>query len=185
MFGEQAFPVRSAVAAPELSRIAFFSRTTLLTASATPELGVSAMASTFSLSTHDRVMLTPTSGLFWWSPLNTSMFQPLAGRPESSTAILTAATEFGPPMSAYRLDMSLSTPILTFLSSASAEVAKKPAKAISAAARPACVVFMNFLHVLTAGRLSGEPYPSASRPDYPFPVDAAIRLSRFDAAAKA
>ena len=61
----QALPVRSALAAPLLSRIAFFSLTRLLTASATPEFGVSAMASTFSVSIHWRAMLTPTSGLFW------------------------------------------------------------------------------------------------------------------------
>jgi hypothetical protein len=40
------------VAAPELSSTEFFSFTRLLTASATPELGVSAMASTFSASIH-------------------------------------------------------------------------------------------------------------------------------------
>ena len=78
----------------------FFSLTRLLTASATPEFGVSAIASTFSVSIHCRAMLTPMSGLFWWSPLTTSIFQPFLVRPESSTAILTATTELGPPMSA-------------------------------------------------------------------------------------
>ena len=100
VFGVQALPVRSAVAAPELSSTLFFSLTRLLTASATPEFGVSAIASTLSLSIHCRAMLTPTSGLFWWSPLTTSIFQPFLVRPESSTAILIATTELGPPMSA-------------------------------------------------------------------------------------
>src|SRR6267378_13536 len=40
------------------------------------------------------------------------MVQPFFRRPESSTAILIAATELAPPMSAYRLDMSFSTPML-------------------------------------------------------------------------
>jgi hypothetical protein len=65
VFGVQALPVRSAEAAPELSSTAFFSLARLLTASATPEFGVSAIASTLSLSSHCRAMLTPTSGLFW------------------------------------------------------------------------------------------------------------------------
>ncbi|MGY2935404.1 hypothetical protein ACVWZ6_005006 [Bradyrhizobium sp. GM6.1] len=64
MFGVQALPVRSAEAAPELSSTEFFSLTRLLTARATPEFGVSAIASTLSLSIHCRAMLTPTSGLF-------------------------------------------------------------------------------------------------------------------------
>ena len=46
-------------------RRTFFSLTTLLTASATLEVGTSAMASTFSTSSHCRAMLVPTSGLFW------------------------------------------------------------------------------------------------------------------------
>src|SRR6202011_5181925 len=107
VFGVQALPVRSAVAAPELSSTAFFSLTRLLTANATPEFGVSAIASTLSTSNHCRAMLAPTSGLFGWSPLRTPLFQPLRARPESSTPILTATTELGPPISAYRLDMSL------------------------------------------------------------------------------
>jgi hypothetical protein len=64
VFGVHALPVRSAVAAPELSSTAFFSRTRVETASATPELGTSAMASTLSMSIHCRAMLVPTSGLF-------------------------------------------------------------------------------------------------------------------------
>ena len=55
----------AADAAPELSSTAFFSCTMLFTASATPEFGTSAMASTLSVSIHCRAMLTPTSGLFW------------------------------------------------------------------------------------------------------------------------
>src|SRR5262252_2743414 len=38
---------------------------------------------------------------------------PLAAAPKSSTASFAAATEPAPPMSEYRLDMSLITPILT------------------------------------------------------------------------
>src|SRR5260370_34147937 len=133
----------SALAPPELIRIEFFSFTRLETASATPEFGVSTIASTLSTSIHCRAMLTPTSGLFWWSPLSTSIFQPFLVRPESSTAIFTAITELGPPMSAYRLDMSFSTPILTVLSCASTGVAKpNPAHAISAAQRHASVFHM-------------------------------------------
>ena len=96
----QALPVRSALAAAWLSRIAFFSLTRLLIASATPEFGTSVTTSTLSVSIHCRAMLTPTSGLFWWSPLTTSIFQPLARRPESSIAMLTAVTAPGPLISA-------------------------------------------------------------------------------------
>src|SRR5260370_12811874 len=66
-----------------------------------------------------------------------------------------ATTELGPPMSAYRLDMSFSTPILTVFSWANAGAASpNPAHAISAAARRASVVFINFLQMLTPGSLS-------------------------------
>ncbi len=57
--------MRSAVAAPELSRSDVLLSGEIVDASATPEFGVSAIASTFSVSTHWRAMLTPTSGLFW------------------------------------------------------------------------------------------------------------------------
>src|ERR1700704_5903837 len=73
------------------------------------------------------------------------MVQPFFDRPESSTAILIAATELAPPMSAYRLDMSLSTPILTVLFWASAGAARpNPAHASSAAACRVSVVFIEF-----------------------------------------
>src|SRR5450631_954879 len=83
------------------------------------------------------------------------MVQPFFGRPESSTAILIAATELAPPMSAYRLDMSFSTPILMVLSCARAGAARpNPAHAISAAVRRASVVFIDSLQMLTPGWLS-------------------------------
>src|SRR5216683_5647455 len=83
------------------------------------------------------------------------MVQPFFGRPESSTAILIATTELAPPMSAYRLDMSFSTPILTVLSWARAGAARpNPAHAISAAVRRASVVFIDSLQMLTPGWLS-------------------------------
>lgn len=100
VFGVQALPVRSALAPPEFIRTPFFSLTRLLTASATPEFGVSVIMSTFSTSIHCRAILTPMSGLFWWSPESRSIFQPLAWSPGSAIAIFAATTEFGPPMSA-------------------------------------------------------------------------------------
>jgi hypothetical protein len=51
--------------------------------------------STFSTSIHCRAMLTAMSGLFWWSAEITSIFQPLAASPESSTAIWAARVEPG------------------------------------------------------------------------------------------
>ena len=58
------------------------------------------MMSTLSTSIHWRAMVVPMSGLFWWSPEITSIFQPLAARPESSTAICAASVEPAPPRSA-------------------------------------------------------------------------------------
>src|SRR5216684_805980 len=85
------------------------------------------------------------------------MVQPFFRRPESSTAILIAATELAPPMSAYRLDMSFSTPILTVLSWARAGAARpNPAQAISAAVHRASVVFIDSLQMLTPGWLSSR-----------------------------
>src|SRR5215510_15444268 len=67
VLGEQALPVRSAVAAPDTSRALPLSRVIWLTARATPELGTSTITSTLSTSYHCRAMAEPTSGLFWWS----------------------------------------------------------------------------------------------------------------------
>ena len=64
MFGEQAAPVSSVVAAPETRNTRFFSLTTSVTASATEEVGTSTITSTSSTSIHWRTMLEPTSGLF-------------------------------------------------------------------------------------------------------------------------
>src|SRR3954471_23908632 len=90
----------------------FFSRVSSLTASATPEFGTSKIASTLSASYHWRAIAEPGSALFWWSAETISTFMPFFAAPTSSTARRAAATEPGPPMSAYRLDMSVRTPIL-------------------------------------------------------------------------
>src|SRR3954462_22925 len=90
----------------------FFSRVSSLIASATPEFGTSKIASTLSASYHWRAIAEPVSALFWWSAETISTFMPFFAAPKSSTARRAAATEPGPPMSAYRLDMSLRTPIL-------------------------------------------------------------------------
>src|SRR3982074_40095 len=83
------------------------------------------------------------------------MVQPFFGRPESSTAILIATTELAPPISAYRLDMSFSTPILMVLSCARAGAARpNPAHTMSAAVCRASVVFIDSLQMLTPGWLS-------------------------------
>ncbi len=93
-----------------------FSLVIWLIASATEEVGTSTITSTPSVSYHLRAMLEPTSGLFWWSAETTSTFRPdLDSFMKSSTASLAATTEPGPPMSAYRPDMSFMTPILTTL----------------------------------------------------------------------
>src|SRR5712692_4410677 len=112
VFGEQALPVRSEVAADETMKALALSRVIWLTASATPELGTSTIRSTLSTSYHCRAMAEPTSALFWWSAATTSTFMPLAAAPKSSTAIRAATTEPGPARSAYSPDWSFSTPIL-------------------------------------------------------------------------
>jgi hypothetical protein len=65
VFGEHFAPVRSDDAAPELMNTLFLPRVTSLTASATPEFGVSMTRSTFSTSNHWFATLLPMSGLFW------------------------------------------------------------------------------------------------------------------------
>jgi hypothetical protein len=98
--GVQAEPVRSETAGPEASITLFLSRTIWLTASAAAELVTSATASTPCVSNHSRVITEATSALFWWSATRTSIFEPFAARPESSTARRAAATDPGPPISA-------------------------------------------------------------------------------------
>src|SRR5262245_22388675 len=112
-----------------LSRVIWF------TASATPEFGVSKIASTLSTSYHWRAIAEPTSGLFWWSAEITSTFSPRFWTPESSTAIRAASTEPAPERSEYRLDMSVSTPIFTTPSDtcACAPVARSAATTAAAA----------------------------------------------------
>src|SRR5260370_17214228 len=95
-----------------------------------------------------------------------------------------ATTELGPPMSAYRLDMSFSTPILTVFSWASAGAASpNPAHAISAAMCRASVVCINSLQMLTPGSLSFRSLTkdlidqTILLPRYPFRRRPAIRLS--------
>jgi hypothetical protein len=65
VFGEQAEPVRSDVAAPELMKTLLRSRVSSLTASATEEVGTSKIACTPSWSYHWRATVEPTSGRFW------------------------------------------------------------------------------------------------------------------------
>src|SRR5215831_14089198 len=113
VFGEQALPVRSELAAPETRKALPFSRVTWLTASATPELGTSRITSTPSTSYHWRAICEPTSALFWWSADTISTLMPFFAAPKSSTAMRAATTAPGPPTAEYRLDMSDSTPILT------------------------------------------------------------------------
>src|SRR5512147_844099 len=67
VLGEQALPVRSDVPGPTARNALPFSFVMPLTASATPELGVSTITSTLSASYHCRAIALPTSGLFWWS----------------------------------------------------------------------------------------------------------------------
>src|SRR6185436_1328843 len=134
VFGEQALPVRSDEAAPELMNAFFLSRVIWLTASATPELGVSTMTSTLSTSYHWRAMAEPTSGLFWWSAEMISTFMPFFAAPKSSTAMRAAATEPAPDRSAYRLDMSVRMPILMMPSDTCACALIAAAASVTAAA---------------------------------------------------
>src|SRR6185437_15606564 len=137
VFGEHLLPVRSELPGPEPMKALFFSRVTWLTASATPELGVSTITSTPSSSYHLRAICEPTSGLFRWSPPTTSILNfGWWAFSKSSTAIFAAESEPGPPMSAYRLDMSESTPIFTRLPEICA--CAVPAANASAAAAARC-----------------------------------------------
>src|ERR1700758_1116505 len=79
------------------------------------EFVMSATASTPSLSNHLRTMLSPMSGLFWWSADRISIFLPSTLPPISSAAMRAASTDVLPPKSAYNPDWSLMTPILMAL----------------------------------------------------------------------
>src|SRR5712691_6444806 len=113
VLGEHALPVRSDGAAPNTINALPFSRVIWLIARAIDEVGTSMMRSTLSTSYHWRAMLEPTSGLFRWSADKISTFMPFFAAPKSSTAMRAAATDPGPVISEYTLDMSFSTPILT------------------------------------------------------------------------
>jgi hypothetical protein len=63
------------------------------TASATEEVGTSAMTSTLPVSYHSRAMLDPMSGLFWWSAPITSIGLPLTCPLKSAAAICAAMSE--------------------------------------------------------------------------------------------
>jgi hypothetical protein len=65
VLGEHCAPVRSVVAADEVTSTLFFSRATALTARATEEFGKSTSMSTPPVSHHWRAIEAPISGLFW------------------------------------------------------------------------------------------------------------------------
>src|SRR5438552_9851518 len=92
VLGEQAFPVRSEVAAPDTRNTLPFSRVIWLIASAIDEVGTSTMTSTLSTSYHCRAMLEPTSGLLRWSAERSSTFMPFVGK---SAIAMRAATAEG------------------------------------------------------------------------------------------
>src|SRR6266852_852105 len=138
VFGEHALPVRSEVAAPDTRNALPFSRVIWLIASAIDDVGTSTMTSTLSTSYHWRAMLEPTSGLFRWSAERNSTFIPRFAGPKSSIAMRAATADPDPVMSAYRLDMSVNTPIFTTPSEICA-CASEAANASSAAADMLCL----------------------------------------------
>src|SRR6185369_11178034 len=75
-------------------------------------------------------MLEPMSGLFWWSAETTSTLTFGFLAVKSAMASLAAATDPGPPISEYKLDMSLSTPILILTWPYAAPVVNRAAKAV-------------------------------------------------------
>ena len=157
VFGEQASPVSSVVAAPETRNTRSFSLTISLTASATDEVGTSTITSTSSTSIHWRTMFEPTSGLFWWSAESTSIAAPSTLPPKSSTAMRAASTEPWPARSAYRPDWSFMTPILTALPEISA-CAAPPSTARALAQAPKALD----LHV-SPSRWAGGQLPYTPR----------------------
>src|SRR6185369_7003387 len=89
----------------------FFSAATLDMARAVPELVPPISMSSPCVSNHSRALVAATSGLFWWSADNTSIFLPLMAPPMSAMAILMASTPPWPSRSAYTLDMSVMIPM--------------------------------------------------------------------------
>jgi hypothetical protein len=77
----------------------FRSRTSVLTASATEEVGTSTITSMPSRSSHWRATVEPTSGRFWWSACTTSTLIPRWVMPLSWIASRTAWVEPGPDRS--------------------------------------------------------------------------------------
>src|SRR6186997_2475741 len=73
----------------------------------------------------------------------TSIFQPLAARPESSTAICAASVEPAPPRSEYKPELSVSTPILMFLSCANAPVAATSESAVPRKSAESCCFMLS------------------------------------------
>src|SRR5579885_62641 len=108
-------PVRSDDAGPDATNTMFFWAMTGAIASATPEFGTSATMLTWSTSAHWLTVWTPISALFWGSALITSTLKFGWSFMKSADASLAAATDPGPVSSAYRLAMSVSTPIFTLI----------------------------------------------------------------------
>ncbi|KAF1056390.1 MAG: hypothetical protein GAK34_00316 [Delftia tsuruhatensis] len=137
--GAQCSLVRMSEAPPVLITILPRSRARLLTAMATAVLLLSTIRSTPSRSNQVRAWVAPTSALFWWSAQTTSIFLPSTWPPKSATAIFAASTEPRPAVSAYRPDMSLSTPMRTTSSdiccACAAAVHSRPAPSAQPAAR--------------------------------------------------
>src|SRR5438477_11783687 len=89
--GAQALPVRSEAAAPDIRKTLFLLRATSWTASATLEVGTSTIASTPSLPNHWLAIADPTSGLFWWSALISSIVLPLPLPPTAAIGVRAAS----------------------------------------------------------------------------------------------
>src|SRR5271155_190785 len=134
--GEQALPVKSEVAEPEMMKTLPFSLAICCTASATDEVGTSMIMSTLPSSYHCRARLAPTSGLLRWSPEISSMRLPCTVPPKSLIAISAACTEPGPARSAYRPDRSVSTAILTSSSEICARAVPAPSTSAAATHNP-------------------------------------------------
>jgi hypothetical protein len=64
VFGEQALPVRSALAVDDARKVMRVSRISELIVNPTAEFGTSTTASTWSMSSHLRTIADPTSALF-------------------------------------------------------------------------------------------------------------------------
>src|SRR5258706_15014383 len=112
VLGQHALPVRSDEAAPETRNALPFSLTIWVTASATPEFGVSTITSTLSVSSHWRAMPDPTSGLFWGSAETISAFIPFLAAPKSSPPLPAATTEPWPGRTAERVRHAVRAPVL-------------------------------------------------------------------------